>query len=146
MITGARKVSRTLDVTLQFASDLTASEYAVLVALSEADEQELRLRDVSEELQWDRSRTSHQVTGMERRGLVRKRKVAGDKRAVMVALTTDGKNRLTAVVPDHVETVRRLVFDSTEDADRDAVADFLESVMAVELIPVGADEPDEAGR
>lgn len=146
MITGARKVSRTLDVTLQFASDLTASEYAVLVALSEADEGELRLRDVSEELQWDRSRTSHQVTRMERRGLVRKRKVAGDKRAVMVALTKDGKNRLTAAVPDHVETVRRLVFDSTEEADRDAVADFLESIMAVELIPVGADEPGEAGR
>ena len=47
----------------------------------------MRLRDMCQELDWDRSRTSHQVTRMDKKGLVAKVKCAGDARGVNVEIT-----------------------------------------------------------
>ena len=82
-----RKINRGMDETLMKGGDLSISEFSVLVALSEADYQQLRLRELCSELEWDRSRTSHQITRMERRGLVEKAKSAGDARGVVVRIT-----------------------------------------------------------
>ena len=77
MLTASRKVDRAMDETLQAGSDLSTSEFSVLVELSEAEDCALRLRDLCARLDWDRSRTSHQITRMERRGLVTKHKKIG---------------------------------------------------------------------
>lgn len=119
MISGFTAISRTIDDRLQAGSDLSSSEYAVLVVLSEAQERTLRLRELCAELGWDRSRASHQVTRMAKRGLLAKEKCPGDARGVLIALTEEGMRRLQDAVPDHVETVRRLVFDHL-DEDRSA--------------------------
>ena len=119
MISGFTAISRTIDDRLQAGSDLSSSEYAVLVVLSEAQERTLRLRELCTELGWDRSRASHQVTRMAKRGLLAKEKCPGDARGVLIALTEEGMRRLQDAVPDHVETVRRLIFDHL-DEDRSA--------------------------
>ena len=46
MLAASRKISRVIDDTLQAESDLSSSEFAVLVSLSEAEEHALRLRDL----------------------------------------------------------------------------------------------------
>ena len=135
MIAASRKVSRVLDDTLLADADLSSSEFAVLVSLSEAEEQSLRLRDLCADLDWDRSRTSHQVTRMAKRGLVTKEKSPGDARGVLVCLTKDGMRRLESAVPEHVESVRRLVFDHL---DPDAVAPlrtFFNGIMEADNVP-----------
>ena len=111
--------------------DLSISEFSVLVALSEADYQQLRLRELCSELEWDRSRTSHQITRMERRGLVEKAKSAGDARGVVVRITEEGLQRLEAAVPGHVEAVRRLVFDHMHQEDVASLTRFFQGVMNV---------------
>ena len=107
----------------------------MLVALSEAQDHTLRLRELCEELGWDRSRASHQVTRMKKRGLLTKKKCPGDARGVLVILTDQGMSHLEEAVPDHVETVRRLIFDHL-DADRaDRISEFFTDVLAAEDLP-----------
>ena len=133
MISGFTAISRTIDDRLQAGSDLSSSEYAVLVVLSEAQERTLRLRELCTELGWDRSRASHQVTRMVKRGLLAKEKCPGDARGVLIALTEEGMRRLQDAVPDHVETVRRLVFDHL-DEDRSAqLCGFFTDVLEADV-------------
>ncbi|MEH0146818.1 MarR family winged helix-turn-helix transcriptional regulator [Corynebacterium sp. Q4381] len=132
LIEAALKVSREIDEELRTDFDLTSAEYAVLVQLSEAEGQCMRLRDLCAQLNWDRSRGSHQVTRMERRGLVVKGSCANDARGVTVALTAEGLERLEDAVPNHVETVRRLIFAPTTSTDRAHVQKFVDAVLAVD--------------
>ena len=92
----------------------------------------MRLRELCAYLNWDRSRTSHQITRMARRGLVTKEKSASDGRGVHVCLTDLGFERLRRAVPDHVETVRRVVFDHLDPEDIPAIRRFFDSVLALD--------------
>lgn len=138
ILAGMRKIDRVLDETLLSCSDLSTSEFAVLVSLSEADDQSLRLRDLCTGLDWDRSRTSHQITRMERRGLVAKRKSEGDARGVVVSLTDEGMERLRAAAPEHVESVRRVVFDHLTPEQSVHLKAFMEGVIAVDNPEAGS--------
>lgn len=128
------KLSRTMDETLQAGSALSSAEFAVLSAIAEADDHALRLRELCTALKWDRSRTSHQVTRMERRGLVRKEKSPGDARGILISLTDEGERRFEAAAPAHVEFVRRLIFDHMHAQDSEAVTRFLNGILAAETV------------
>lgn len=135
ILAGFTKISRTIDDRLQAGGDISSPEFSVLVALSEAQGRTLRLRELCEELGWDRSRASHQVTRMKKRGLLTKKKCPGDARGVLVSLTDEGMSHLEEAVPDHVETVRRLIFDHL-DADRaDKISEFFTDVLAADDLP-----------
>lgn len=135
IVSGFTKISRTIDERLQAGGDISSSEYAVLVTLSEAEERTLRLRKLCDELGWDRSRASHQVTRMAKRGLLTKRKCPGDARGVLVELTEEGMARLEDAVPDHVETVRRLIFDHLDPARAETIRGFFADVNKAENLP-----------
>jgi DNA-binding MarR family transcriptional regulator len=113
---------------LQHDSGLTLPEYEVLVRLSEAPEHRLRPFQVCEALNWEQSRLSHQLTRMERRGLVLRRECVADGRGAFVELTAAGVNAIDAAAPRHVATVRGLVFDQLSDAQR---ATFEEACAAI---------------
>nr|VDG63930.1 MarR family transcriptional regulator [Streptococcus thermophilus] len=137
MLQAARKIDRVMEDTLLCSAQLSSSEFAVLAALSEVDEECLRLRDLCSVLDWDRSRTSHQITRMERRELVTKEKSPGDARGVLVCLTETGRESLLRAVPDHVESVRRIVFDHLNTDDAPVLERFFRGVMNVENVPGG---------
>ncbi len=90
---------------------LSGADYAVLVALSEADGPAVRARDVAGLLGWDRSRLSHQLRRMEARGLLGRTDCPEDARGTMVALTPQGREAVEAAAPGHVATVRRVFVD-----------------------------------
>lgn len=129
ILASVRKMERTIDETLQDNHDLTASEFAVLVSLSEAKGHEMRLRDICSDLEWDRSRTSHQITRMDKKGLVSKVKCEGDARGVIVELTAEGERRLKLAVPAHVETVRRVVFDPMTPGQGEVLKNYLSAAL-----------------
>lgn len=135
MLAASRKIDRCIDETLQLETDLSTSEFSVLVTLSETEDPGLRLRDLCVNLDWDRSRTSHQITRMEKRGLVTKEKCVGDARGVIVVLTTEGQRRLEAAAPEHVESVRRLIFDHLTEEQAVVLGEFMTNVMAVDNVP-----------
>ncbi|WP_408930392.1 MarR family winged helix-turn-helix transcriptional regulator [Corynebacterium sp. YSMAA5_1_F9] len=135
LLASIRKINRGMEETLLACGEISISEYSVLVSLSEAPNKTLRLRELCSELDWDRSRASHQITRMEKRGLVRKERCSGDARGVEVVLTDTGMERLEASVPEHVESVRRMVFDHLDPADAPALKRFCQGVLEENNLP-----------
>ncbi|MDO4631686.1 MAG: MarR family winged helix-turn-helix transcriptional regulator [Corynebacterium sp.] len=129
LLAASRKVNHHIENVLQDQHNLTSSEFAVLVNLSESPEKEIRLRDLCAVLDWDRSRASHQVTRMEKRGLLSKRRCIGDGRGVIIELTEEGERRIKEAAPDHVESVREIVFDSLEPELVEPVGKFLQNIV-----------------
>lgn len=92
-------------------SGLSGADYKVLHPLSEATGGLIRARELGTEIGWDRSRLSHHLTRMERRGLVAREGCAEDGRGAMVRLTTAGRTAIEAAAPAHVGNVQRSFFD-----------------------------------
>lgn len=113
---------------LQTDCGLTLPEYEVLVQLSETPGRRLRPFQICEALNWEQSRLSHQLTRMERRGLVARQECAADGRGAFIELTAAGADAIAAAAPRHVATVRGLIFDQLTDGQRTA---FEEACTAI---------------
>ena len=135
LLGAVRKINRGMDETLKAGGEVSASEFAVLVALSEAPEQHLRLHELCTQLEWDRSRASHQVTRMEKRGLLYKEPDAVDARGINVCVTHVGIEHLRRAAPEHVESVRRMVFDHLQPEDVPALRRFFNGVLQAKNLP-----------
>ena len=93
------------------AHGLNGHDYEILVELSEAPDQRLRMTDLADATSQSRSRLSHQISRMENRGLVRRDDCEGDKRGTFAVLTAGGMAAIERVAPHHVENVRRHFID-----------------------------------
>ncbi|MFJ6754315.1 MULTISPECIES: MarR family winged helix-turn-helix transcriptional regulator [unclassified Streptomyces] len=92
-------------------SGLSEADYDVLSVLGSTDGHRMRITALAELMQWSRSRLSHQLTRMEKRGIVRREEVAADGRGAEVVLTGTGVAMITEAAPLHVESVRRHLID-----------------------------------
>jgi len=87
------------------ATGLSGPDFGVLSRLAALRKGEMRQQALAECLGWDKSRLSHQLTRMERRGLIKRH--PSDQRLVLVELTRLGRKTLDAAMPVHAESVRR---------------------------------------
>ncbi|MBE1579703.1 MarR family winged helix-turn-helix transcriptional regulator [Amycolatopsis roodepoortensis] len=108
---------------------LSAAEYTLLVPLSEAPDGVLRARDLGRMVSWERSRISHQVIRMEKRGLVVREECDEDARGSMVRLTEAGRKAIVAAAPAHVAAVRRYFIGALTDTELDVIGPALERVL-----------------
>ncbi|MEU3183652.1 MarR family transcriptional regulator [Streptomyces sp. NPDC006923] len=125
-----RELMGTLSRMLARDSGLSGAEYEVLVPLSEAPDGLLRARELSEEVDWERSRLSHQISRMEKRGLVAREECPDDARGAMVRLTGAGRAAIEGAAPGHVEAVRRYFFDALSQEDVDVLDALLGKLLA----------------
>lgn len=72
-------------------ADLSEAEFDILTVLSEMDRSSLRLLSLRCALAWEKSRVSHQIIRMEKRGLVRREACEEDGRGAMIGLTEAGE-------------------------------------------------------
>lgn len=100
-----------LDRQLQRDVGLSHADYEILVRLSEADGQRLRMSELASSTLFSRSRLSHAVSRLERDGLVLRQSCPSDGRGTFAVLTPEGAKALAAAAPAHAEEVRRRVFD-----------------------------------
>lgn len=110
-------------------SCLSHADYAVLAALTDRDDGRMRLNELGRDLGWEKSRLSHQVTRMGRRGLVAKEKCDSDRRGAFVAVTDQGRTEIEAAAPGHVAAVRELFVDLCSAEQLDVLADVAETVL-----------------
>jgi DNA-binding MarR family transcriptional regulator len=108
---------------------LSGAEYTLLVPLSEAPGGVLRARDLGRMVGWERSRVSHQVTRMEKRGLVAREECGEDARGSMVRLADAGRTAIVAAAPAHVAAVRQHFFGALTDAELEVIGPALERVL-----------------
>nr|WSY50147.1 MarR family transcriptional regulator [Streptomyces sp. NBC_00886] len=124
-----RELQRAQDQQLQQDSGLSAADYALLAPLSESADGVLRARELGAEVDWERSRLSHQISRMEKRGLVTREACADDARGSMVRLTEKGREVIEAAAPAHAENVRRLVFDALTPDEVRLLGDVLDRIL-----------------
>ena len=93
-------------------SGMSAADYLVLAKLTEAPDGELRFLELAKLVEWEKSRMSHQVTRMVKRGLVVKRECPDDARGAFVVATPLGCKAIQDAAPMHAEHVRRLFVDA----------------------------------
>lgn len=124
-----RQLNAALDSDLVATSGLSTADYAVLVPLSESADGIVRTRDLCVALTWERSRLSHQVSRMEKRGLVTREDCDTDARGSMVRLTDAGRAAIEAAAPAHVAAVRRCFFDHLSQQDQDALVEAFDRIL-----------------
>ncbi|WP_432841036.1 MarR family winged helix-turn-helix transcriptional regulator [Dactylosporangium sp. CA-092794] len=105
------------------------TEYSVLVALSEAQDGELRMSDLAEATALSRSRITRVVDDLVRRSLVARRKSEQDGRSAIAAITADGTALLAAAYPGHLARVRALVLDHIAKSEMRTMTQVLSRVL-----------------
>lgn len=108
--------------------ELSPGDYAVLLALTEAPDRTLRSSEVADAIGWERSRVSHQLGRMERRGLILRTDCPGDNRGALVLLTDDGFQAIRQASGPHLRAVKRLFADALDPQQLDALSDVLGSI------------------
>jgi DNA-binding MarR family transcriptional regulator len=119
-----------LDRQLRESSSLSFVEYYVLVMLSEHVDRTVGMSRLAVLVDSELSRLSHLVGRLERRGLVRREPDPNDRRCTNAILTDAGLTHLQAAAPEHVRTVRRLVFDVLEPAQQHAMRKALRRILS----------------
>ena len=115
---------------MQAEADLSMADFGVLVQLSEADGGRLRAFELGRALDWEKSRLSHHLTRMEKRGLVRREDCGSDRRGAFVLVTDAGRAAIEAAAPAHVEAVRAAVFDVLTSEQVDQLGEACAAVLA----------------
>jgi DNA-binding MarR family transcriptional regulator len=115
---------------LQADAGLSLPDFDVLVQLTDSPQGRVRVSDLARGLHWERSRVSHHVTRMERRGLVAREECRDDGRGAWVVLTEEGRAAIEQAAPAHVATVRRLVFDALTPQEAQVMAGVIEKMLA----------------
>lgn len=122
------ELRRILGARLLRDSGLSAADYQVLLALSEADGTRLRSSDLAAAIDWERSRLSHHLARMERRGLIRRDDCATDSRGAEVSLTGDGAGSFRGATAPHMRAIKTYFADALTPEQFEALAAILEAV------------------
>ena len=116
-IESSQRLLTQLEDDLRASSELTLADYHVLVLLSEATRQRLRMGELAGRLVFSPSRLTYQISSMERRGLVARQACPQDRRGSEAVLTATGLLALREAAPHHLASVRGHFMDDLDDAE-----------------------------
>jgi DNA-binding MarR family transcriptional regulator len=107
---------------------MSLGDYTVINALSIADGRRMQLTRLATMIGWERSRLSHHLQRMTKRGLVDRVQSETDGRATDAVLTDSGWESLQSAAPKHVAWVRRLFFSDLDGGQEAELAGILTAV------------------
>jgi DNA-binding MarR family transcriptional regulator len=110
-------------------SSLSPADYQVLLALREADGRRMRSSELAATIDWERSRLSHHLGRMERRGLIRRDDCATDSRGAEVSLTEDGAEAFRRATAPHMRAIKKHFADALTPEQFEALADILQALQ-----------------
>jgi DNA-binding MarR family transcriptional regulator len=117
-----------LDRDLRDKHRLSLPEYEILVRLSEAEGNRMRMANLADSVSHSRSRVTHTIARMEGAGLVTRDACLSDGRGVEAVLTPYGGQVLADAAPTHVAGVRAMLVDLAEPEDFEAVGRVFDAV------------------
>jgi len=100
---------------LQEDSGLSMGDYTVLLALTEAPGRRYRSSDLAAAIGWERSRLSHHLGRMERRGLISREHCTADSRGSEIVLEPAGDQAFHAATAPHLRAIRELFVTALTD-------------------------------
>ena len=128
LIDTTTELRRLLTVQLAEEAGLSSADYQVLLALSEAEGKRSRSSRLAEQMEWERSRLSHHLGRMEKRGLIRREDCATDNRGAEVVLSVEGATAFRRATAPHTKAIKQYFADALTPEQFDALADVLQSL------------------
>ena len=122
------ELRKVLGAELQETS-LSPADYQVLLALTEAHGKRLRSSELARTIDWERSRLSHHLGRMQRRGLIRRDDCATDSRGADVSVTPKGAHVFRRATAPHVRSIKRHFADVLTPEEFAALANILRSLQ-----------------
>ncbi|RTL69037.1 MAG: MarR family transcriptional regulator [Pseudonocardiaceae bacterium] len=114
---------------LREAGDLSYVQFQLLARLGlDSPTGSLRMTDLADGVVYSRSGLTYQAGVLEEAGLVTRTPSPDDDRGVTVSVTDAGRELLAAVLPGHVDVVRRLLLQPLSRDDVTALGDLLTPV------------------
>lgn len=107
---------------------LDNGDYEVLVRLSEAPDERLRMCDLASTLHLSPSGLTRRLDGLVKGGLVERVASPTDRRVMYAALTRAGTEKLAEAAPDHVASVRKRFFKGLTKAQVRELGDIFENM------------------
>jgi DNA-binding MarR family transcriptional regulator len=123
------ELRRLLSAQLQEECQLSPADYQVLLALSEADGRRMRSSRLASAVEWERSRLSHHLGRMQRRGLISRVDCDTDSRGAEVGLTEDGARSFRAATAPHLRAVKRYFADALTPDQFEALGEILQALQ-----------------
>lgn len=108
---------------------LLLADYELLVILSHAGPGGLRMSELADRAFISRSRLTHRVNRLEQEGLVRRSSCPTDRRGALAVLTEDGRERLLAAAPTHVDGLRRFLTQRLDHEELQTLTALLRKVL-----------------
>jgi DNA-binding MarR family transcriptional regulator len=96
-----------LDAELERDHGLPLTSYEVLMYLGDSEHGKLRMGELADKLLLSRSGITRLVDRLQREGLVARERCEDDGRGYYAVLTDDGRAKLAAARPAHLDGVRR---------------------------------------
>ena len=129
LIDTTAELRRLLGARLQ-ESGCSPADYAVLLALHEADGGRLRSSELAAAIDWERSRLSHHLGRLERRGIIRRDDCATDSRGAEVSLTDEGAALFRRAGGPHLRAIKSHFADALTDQQLAALGDAMQALRA----------------
>ncbi|WP_259391602.1 MarR family winged helix-turn-helix transcriptional regulator [Paenibacillus sp. 1011MAR3C5] len=104
---------------------LSEGDFGVLDRLVQFGNGTLRQHELAISMDWDKSRLSHHLTRMEKRGLVLRKPLDTD-RGVQVIITSAGKSALDEALPIVSNSIRKHFLDLLTDQDIESITKLSE--------------------
>jgi DNA-binding MarR family transcriptional regulator len=129
-LTACQTLFSAVDAQLARDAEIPHGYYEILVRLSETPGRALRMTQLAEASTSSKSRLSHAVARMEKRGWVKRTDCATDRRGQVAQLTDEGFAVLAAAAPGHVAQVRRSLIDQLTPEQIGQLRDISELIIA----------------
>jgi DNA-binding MarR family transcriptional regulator len=129
LIDTTAELRRILGAQLLQETSLSPADYHVLLALSEARGGQLRSSELAAAIDWERSRLSHHLGRMERRGLIRRDDCATDSRGAEISLTDDGARMFRGATTPHTKAIKKHFADALTPEQFESLAHILRSLQ-----------------
>ncbi|WP_309299308.1 MarR family transcriptional regulator [Paenibacillus sp. YYML68] len=104
---------------------LSEGDFGILDRLVQFGNGKLRQQESADSMDWDKSRLSHHLTRMEKRGLVVRKPLDTD-RGVEVIITSAGKTALDEALPIVSKAIRKYFLDQLTDQDMESITRLAE--------------------
>jgi len=120
-------VRRALAVELE-REGVSAAGFSALVVLTTAGGT-IELRALRRRLGWSKANATEVTLTLQSRGLVRRRRLASDRRAAAVDLTAEGRELVDRLFPEHSDRVTT-AFSALDEDEKRSFADLCRKLAA----------------
>ncbi len=123
------QLTKALDANLEAVHGLPLSHYDVLVQVSNAPDQRMRMCELADGVLLSRSGLTRLVDRMAKDGLLERCACEDDARGSFACLTPAGKARLDEARPTHLSAVRELFLQAFTDDELTQLAGLWQRVL-----------------